>query len=257
MIFSFSEWYLQRHEWFLAFVTDGNQWIIEFTCSLQQILLLLLLYLLCFLPSSTLSHIVFTMSSPDTSSPSIDIKCLRCSEFDLQCTIPNNDTIASIGRSKFLCNHCDAPGLNCCLFPPSIRLVNHRSNSACISCRQHHRTCVFANAEDDQCTYCSKRHISCLFKLNGKLLFLVPNLLFFICELTIIAVYKVMVLATTLFARGSHLYRLLLFTPQILPPPNGSAFSLAATKARLPLAARKLHPSRTCFHDLYHRRTHQ
>ena len=174
------------------------------------------------------------MSSPDTSSLSIDIKCLGCSEYDLQCTIPNKDIFGSGGRSKFLCNHCNAAGLNCCLFAPSIiRLVNHHSNSACISCRQHHRPCVFDNAEDDLCTYCSKRHISCLFKLNGKLLFLVPCcLLFFICELTIIAVYQVMVLAPTLFARGSYLHCLLLFTPQILPPPNGSAFSLAATKAR-------------------------
>ena len=106
------------------------------------------------------------MSSPCTTS---SIKCLRCSEYDLQCTIAK-DCSALRGQSKCLCNHCDAAGLISCVFPPSIRLVNPRCNSACTSCRQLHRVCRFDKESDAQCTYCCKRRIPCVFKINCKLL---------------------------------------------------------------------------------------
>ena len=107
------------------------------------------------------------MSSPVTTS---SIKCLRCSEYDLQCTIAKDSRVLR-GQSKCLCNHCDAAGLVSCFFPPSTRLVNPRCNSACTSCRQHHRVCRFDKESDAQCTYCSKCCIPCIFKMNGKLIF--------------------------------------------------------------------------------------
>ena len=123
--------------------TDGNVVLtIQYTHIIQKILRYYYWIVL-------LSPHSFIMSSPDIS-PSI--KCLRCSDCDLQCSVPHEDSIGMLGRSKFLCNHCDAAGLNCCIFPPSIRFAD-RSNSTCISCRQH-------NVQNPRC--------SCSYGWNGS-----------------------------------------------------------------------------------------
>lgn len=94
------------------------------------------------------------------------ISCLRCTNYCLQCSGATSAPVP--GRSKNLCQQCDSAGLDCCLFPPGIRLINPRTNVRCYSCAEHHMKCIFLNATDSQCTRCSKQHLTCCFKLSGK-----------------------------------------------------------------------------------------
>ena len=50
-----------------------------------------------------LPHIIFTMSSPDSSSPSINIKCIRCSEYVSNAPFPTTRTllVAVVDRSSY------------------------------------------------------------------------------------------------------------------------------------------------------------
>ncbi len=108
------------------------------------------------LPPSTPSHIMLP-------PPNMSISCLRCTDFCLQCSVYSSLPL----QKKYLCHQCESTGLDCCLFPPAIRLLNSWSNSRCISCIEHRKKCIFFRATDSQCTHCSKRHLSCCFTLNG------------------------------------------------------------------------------------------
>ena len=94
------------------------------------------------------------------------ISCLRCTNYCLQCSGATSAPVP--GRSKNICQQCDSAGLDCCLFPPGIRLINPRTSVRCYSCAEHHMKCIFLNATDSQCTRCSKQHLTCCFKLSGK-----------------------------------------------------------------------------------------
>lgn len=104
--------------------------------------------------------------SPDLSKMNmISIKCDRCATNGLQCCI---DYLSPSPGVKSICRECQLAGNVNCIFPPSIRLVVPQSNTACTLCREHHQKCVFFHETDIQCTRCSKRNLSCMFKLNGK-----------------------------------------------------------------------------------------
>ena len=78
----------------------------------------------------------------------MSISCLRCTDFCLQCSVYSSLPL----RKKYLCHQCESAGLDCCLFPLAIHLVNSQSNSRCISCIEHHKKCIFFKATDSQCT---------------------------------------------------------------------------------------------------------
>jgi len=117
--------------------------------------------------SSTLASSQISSTSTILAMPTMPdpiMKCLRCTNLSLQCNVDPSVP----GHSKYLCHQCVGAGLDCCIFPPAIRLINTQSNSRCISCTEHHTKCIFLNATDSQCTRCSKRHLPCCFTLNGK-----------------------------------------------------------------------------------------
>lgn len=106
----------------------------------------------------------FIIMVPPPISP---ISCFRCASFGLQCCVLDSPLPSAC--PKFLCNQCYAAGLDQCIFPPSTRLIDNIScNSKCISCSAVKSKCIFVNPTDDQCVRCSKLHIPCGLKLNGK-----------------------------------------------------------------------------------------
>jgi len=96
-----------------------------------------------------------------------NVRCNRCATLGLQCRI----YYSSPGFNKSICLECQTASVSSCMYPPSIRLTAHQSNTACIHCSVHHRKCVFRYATDAQCTRCSKRNLSCMFKINGMFVF--------------------------------------------------------------------------------------
>ncbi len=113
------------------------------------------------------------MSSP-TASPLPPIpttKCIRCTTYGLQCCV-EYATMAC--WRKLLCHHCEAAGVDQCLFLPSawLLLPMQKFNNACIHCQSFHRKCIFQSKIDPKCTRCTKSNIPCVFKLNGEWLLL-------------------------------------------------------------------------------------
>ena len=103
------------------------------------------------------------LSPPIIMMSSTYFSCLRCTDLHLQCH--RTDIFP---RSNVLCNECEVAGLDMCLFPAAVRLLDHRFNSTCLSCRKHHQKCIFMDVNDTQCIRCSKNNIDCQFTMNGK-----------------------------------------------------------------------------------------
>jgi hypothetical protein len=104
-----------------------------------------------------------SIHTPPVSTTPPNVSCIRCTDVHLQCKHAE-----IFPRSKFLCNECDAAGLDSCFFPSSVCLLDHRCNSTCSSCNKHHQKCIFMDVTDTQCIHCSKKNIPCVFKMNGK-----------------------------------------------------------------------------------------
>ena len=67
-----------------------------------------------------------------------------------------------------ICRECRFACVGHCIYPPSIRFILSKTNTACMFCRKHHQKYIFLNDADIQCTRCSKRILSCMFELSGK-----------------------------------------------------------------------------------------
>ena len=139
------------------------------------------------------------------------ISCLRCTNYCLQCSGATSAPVP--GRSKNICQQCDSAGLDCCLFPPGIRLINPRTSVRCYSCAEHHMKCIFLNATDSQCTRCSKQHLTCCFKLSGKYMmiyyFIFIYLIVCFCQrllLMLIIISLVRLLIITIRSRSAKWY---------------------------------------------------
>jgi hypothetical protein len=142
----------------------------------NRLLLFILLSSSSSLPPTTF-HYYFSPPPPPprgSTSNMVNVRCNRCTTLGLQCRI-------SPGFDKSICLECQTASVSSCMYPPSIRLTAPQSNTACIHCSVHHRKCVFRNATDAQCTRCSKRNLSCMFKMNGMFVFNFSKLLLDCC----------------------------------------------------------------------------
>lgn len=118
----------------------------------------------------------------------ISVSCLRCTDICRECVLPQ----LGVPRCPALCFECEAAGFDKCLFPPSIRLHDQISKTACLSCTEHHHKCIFLDANDPLCTRCHKRGLPCVFELKGKyyildclyyILFVDPRILIISCRM--------------------------------------------------------------------------
>ena len=139
-----------------------------YLCCNRLLLFILLSSLSSHVPPTTF-HYYFSPHTPHptcgSTSNMANVRCNRCTTLGLQCRI-------SPGFDKSICLECQTASVSSCMYPPSIRLTAPQSNTACIHCSVHHQKCVFRNATDAQCTRCSKRNLSCMFKINGMFVFI-------------------------------------------------------------------------------------
>ena len=101
-------------------------------------------------------------------TPPIPIHCYNCSNLKLNCN--------AILNVKGSCIQCHVDGVEC-LFPPPPNIIQQGSLSHhgpwsfqknCVQCTITHRRCIFDVNNQSCCKRCTKRGLSCAFKLSSQ-----------------------------------------------------------------------------------------
>ena len=101
-------------------------------------------------------------------TPPIPIHCYNCSNLKLNCN--------AVLNVKGSCIQCHVDGVEC-LFPPPPNIIQQGSLSHhgpwsfqknCVQCTITHRRCIFDVNNQSCCKRCTKRGLSCAFKLSSQ-----------------------------------------------------------------------------------------